>query len=98
MSGQIVRTNRTDSRTDNSPPLGGLSGVPVRKKKRKGERAMSARIPATIKARILDARERCLLLHLQLYCEADGCPAREIDVFVKDFDRALEHLQQFHCP
>lgn len=50
--------------------------------------------------RITDARARDYLLHLHLYCD-NNCPAREIDVFVKDHDDQLLALIGKHgvrCP
>jgi hypothetical protein len=38
---------------------------------------------------IRQARARQYLLHIVMYCQSDACPAREIDIYVKDHDQAL---------
>ena len=53
--------------------------------------------------RLLEAaRARDALLHIQAYCRAPGCPAREVEVRVKDFDRDVLPIVRkragLHCP
>jgi hypothetical protein len=50
---------------------------------------------------ISEARERDYRLHLTIYCNNPGCPAREIEVTLKDYDRDLVRLIEqhgFQCP
>jgi hypothetical protein len=52
--------------------------------------------------RLAQARKRDALLYLEAYCRAQGCPAREITVYVKDPDDDFLALVRkhggLHCP
>lgn len=54
---------------------------------------------AKIIERIRVAREQDYQLRLQLYCEGPGCPVRQVDVRIKDYDHELLALvPKLACP
>jgi hypothetical protein len=53
-----------------------------------GKRDTLIAFPEWLK-KIQTARERDALLHVQFYCRNSDCPAREIDVYLKDYDSTL---------
>lgn len=42
--------------------------------------------PQVLARALSEVRQRDHLLWVRLYCEASGCPAREIDIRLKDYD------------
>ena len=52
-------------------------------------------------ATLTTARARHALLHIEGYCRSDGCPGRELRIYVKDYDRELlDHVTRrgLTCP